>query len=103
VYAIVECQGFQYRVTPDMVLRIPRTAAEPGSSVTLDRVLFLHDGNEARIGAPTVDNAKVELSILGHGREKKIVVGKYKRRKDYRRRKGHRSDYTEVQVTSIVG
>jgi large subunit ribosomal protein L21 len=103
VYAIVECLGFQYRVTPDMVLRIPRTELDPGSKVTLDRVLFFHDGTSVRIGAPIVDNAKVELSVIGHGRGKKIIVGKYKRRKDYRRRKGHRQDYTEVQVTSIVG
>lgn len=103
MYAIVECKGFQYRVEPDQIVRIPLTEADPGSAMTFDRVLLIHDGEATRVGTPVVDGAEVKAEVVGHGRGKKIIVGKYKRRKDYRRRKGHRQDYTEVRVQSIRG
>ena len=103
MYAIVEHQGFQYRVTPDQVVQISKTVAEPGSTLTLDRVLFLHDGASAKVGAPIVEDAAVEAEVVSHGRGKKIIVGKFKRRKDYRRKKGHRQDYTEIRIKSIRG
>lgn len=103
MYAIVECQGFQYRVEPDGVLRIPSVEADLGAVLTVERVLMVHDGTAARIGTPVVADAKVELEVLSHGRGPKIRIGKYKKRKDYRRRGGHRQDYTEVKVKSILG
>lgn len=103
MYAIVQCKGVQYRVVPDQVIQIPRTEAEPGSTLTLDQVLFVQDGTESRVGTPLVENATVEAEVLGHVRGKKVVVGKYKRRKDYRRKKGHRQDFTEVRIRSIAG
>lgn len=103
MYAIVECQGFQYRVEPDAVLRIQCVEAEPGSVLTVDRVLLVHDGAATKIGTPVIANAAVELEVLSHGRGPKIRIGKYKRRKDYRRRAGHRQDYTEVKVKAIRG
>ncbi len=103
MYAIVEHQGFQYRVTPDQVVQLSKTAGEPGDTVTLDRVLFLHDGTNATVGCPVVANAKVEAELVSHGRGKKVIVGKFKRRKDYRRKNGHRQDYTEVRIKSITG
>ena len=103
MYAIVEHQGFQYRVTPEQVVQISKTEGEPGSTLTLERVLFLHDGENAKVGAPVVENAAVEAEVVSHGRGKKIVVGKFKRRKDYRRKKGHRQDYTEIRIKAIRG
>ena len=103
MYAIVEHQGFQYRVTPDQVLQVSLTDGDPGSKLTFDRVLFLHDGTNAKVGAPVVENASVEAEVVGHGRGKKVIVGKFKRRKDYRRKKGHRQDYTEVRIKAIRG
>lgn len=103
MYAIVEHQGFQYRVAPDQVLQVSKTEGEPGSTLTLDRVLLLHDGTTAKVGAPVVVNAAVEAEVVSHGRGKKIIVGKFKRRKDYRRKNGHRQDYTEIRIKAIRG
>lgn len=103
MYAIVECQGFQYRVEPDAVIRIQCVEAEPGSVVTFDRVLLVSDGAATRIGTPILADAAVDLEVLNHGRGPKIRIGKYKRRKDYRRRAGHRQNYTEVKVKAIRG
>jgi large subunit ribosomal protein L21 len=69
----------------------------------VDRVLLVHDGAATRVGTPLVADAAVELEVLGHGRGPKIRIGKYKRRKDYRRRGGHRQNFTEVKVKTIRG
>lgn len=103
MYAIVECKGFQYRVEPDQVLQIPLTDAEPGAKLTLDRVLLIGDGTSTKIGAPTVSGATVEAEVVRHGRGKKIIVGKFKKRKDFRRKKGHRQDFTEIRIGAIKG
>jgi len=101
VFAIVQCKGLQYRVAPDEKVAIPRTEAEVGSTLVLDQVLLVRDGETLKIGTPTVEGAKVEAEIVRHARAPKIIVGKFKRRKGYRRRKGHRQDYTEILVRSI--
>ena len=103
MYAIVECSGQQYRVTPDQVVHIPKTDAEPGTTLTFDRVLFVHDGSNTQIGTPHVSGAAVKAEVLSHGRDKKVIVAKFKRRKDYRRKNGHRQHFTEVKITSIAG
>ncbi len=101
MFAIVRCLGFQYRVSPDETVRIPLTGAEPGSTLVLDQVLMIRDGDAIKLGRPVVSGARVEAEVLRHGRGPKIVVGKFKRRKGYRRRKGHRQDFTEVRIRSI--
>ena len=103
MYAIVACKGFQYRVEQDQVLQIPLTDAEPGAKLTLDRVLLIGDGTSTKIGAPTVSGATVEAEVVRHGRGKKIIVGKFKKRKDFRRKKGHRQDFTEIRIGAIKG
>ena len=103
MFAIVQCKGFQYRVSPEETIRIPLSAAEPGSTLVLDRVLMVREGEDIRLGAPVLAGAKVEAEVLRHGRGPKILVGKYKRRKGYRRRNGHRQDFTEIRITSIQG
>ena len=95
--------GFQYRVSPQETIRIPLSSAEPGSTLVLDRVLMVREGEDIRLGAPVLAGAKVEAEVLRHGRGPKILVGKYKRRKGYRRRNGHRQDFTEIRITSIQG
>ncbi len=101
MFAIVQCKGFQYRVSPEEKLRIPLTTAEPGSTLVLDRVLMVRDGDAVKLGSPVLEGARVEAEVLGHARGPKIIVGKYKRRKGYRRRNGHRQDFTEILVRSI--
>jgi large subunit ribosomal protein L21 len=101
VFAIVQCKGFQYRVAPEERLRIPLTAAEPGSKLVLDRVLMVRDGDALKVGTPHLAGARVEAEVVRHGRGPKIIVGKYKKRKGYRRRNGHRQDFTEILIRSI--
>jgi large subunit ribosomal protein L21 len=101
VFAIVQCKGFQYRVEPEARVRIPLTEAEPGSTLVLDEVLMVRDGEAVKVGTPRVAGARVEAEVVRHGRGPKIIVGKFKRRKGYRRRNGHRQDYTEILIRSI--
>ena len=101
MFAIVQCMGFQYRVAPDERVKIPATDLEPGSTLVLDQVLLIRDGESVKVGAPTVAGAKVEVEVVRHGRGKKILVGKYKKRKGYRKRNGHRQNFTEVLVRAI--
>ena len=102
MYAIIESGGKQYRVEPGAVLALERIPGEVGSQVELDRVLLLSDGSTVKIGQPTVAGAKVISQIVAHTRGKKIDVFKFKRRKKYRRKTGHRQNLTEVRVAEIV-
>lgn len=102
MYAIVCVQGFQYRVAKDAVLRVPVMAGEQGAQIAIEDVRLIADGDSVQIGTPTVSGASVRAEILGHVRGPKILIGKYKRRKDYRRRRGHRTDFTEIRVKDIV-
>jgi large subunit ribosomal protein L21 len=101
LYAIVETGGFQFRVEPGMKLNVPRIASEEGDSVKLEKVLLLGDGDDVKVGSPLVENASVEAEVLEHGRGKKIIVYKRKRRKGYERTQGHRQDYTRIEIKSI--
>jgi large subunit ribosomal protein L21 len=103
VYAIVGIHGFQYRVAENERVRVPRLTGDVGASVAFDRILFLSDGERSRVGTPVVDGARVEAEIVAHGKGKKVIIGKYKRRKDYRRKNGHRQPYTEIRITRVGG
>lgn len=100
MYAVIKTGGKQYRVSEGQSLRVEKIAGEPGDKVTFDQVLML-GGDEATVGRPTVAGAKVEAKILAQDRAKKIIVFKFRRRKNYRRKQGHRQPYTELQVTNI--
>ena len=102
MYAIVFMQGFQYRVAKDAVLRVPVMAGEQGAEIAIEDVRLIADGDSVQIGTPTLGGASVRAEILGHVRGPKILIGKYKRRKDYRRRRGHRTDFTEIRIKEIV-
>ena len=105
MYAIVEVAGFQYRVEPEQVIQVPLIEGGEGevASVTLDRVLLVEKDGDVRVGTPTVEGASVTADVVGHGRGPKINAGKFIRRKDHRRRWGHRQDYTELKIASITG
>ena len=102
MYAVFRTGGKQYRAEPGKKIRIPSLDVEPGESITFDDVLLASDGSEVQVGAPTVEGAKVKVEILRHGRDKKIIVFKRKRRKNYRRKQGHRQGFTEVRVDEIL-
>lgn len=102
MYAVVDVGGKQVRVSPREHVKVPRLAAEVGSKVTFDRVYAVSSSGKIHIGTPTVEGAKVTASVVAHGKAKKVIVYKYKRRKYYRRKRGHRQPYTEVKISKIA-
>jgi large subunit ribosomal protein L21 len=102
VYAIIQTGGKQYRVSPGDVLRVERLPGDRGDEVVLDQVLLVTDGEDIRVGSPLVENATVRGQIVRQGQAKKILVFKKKRRKNYRRRQGHRQLYTALQIQEIT-
>lgn len=100
-YAIVDYSGFQFRVETGQELKVPFAAGDPGANLHLDRVLLLHDGTTTHFGTPAVEGAVVDATILSHGREPKVTVFKFRRRKGYRRKRGHRQDFSMLRINSI--
>ena len=99
--AIIETGGKQFRVAPEDTIRVPSMDGEPGDKVTFDRVLYVAGDEGVRLGAPEVPGASVAGEIVKHGRGKKIIVFKFKRRKRYRRTQGHRQGFTEIRITDV--
>ena len=103
MYAVIKTGGKQYKVAAGEKLKIESLGVEVGEQVTLDQVLMVVDGANVSIGSPTVAGAKVEATVLGHGRGKKVKIFKLRRRKHYKRQQGHRQNYTEVVIGDITG
>ncbi|HEY7479030.1 MAG TPA: 50S ribosomal protein L21 [Gemmatimonadales bacterium] len=101
MYAIFRALGKQFRAEKGKTLRLPLMNAAAGSKVTFDEVLLSSDGETIKAGAPLVKGASVEAEVVGEGKEPKIYVFKFKRRKNYRRKTGHRQQYTEVRITDL--
>ena len=101
MYAVVKTGGKQYKVSAGDVLRTERLDTPVGEIITLDEVLLVSDGETVQVGSPVLAEAKITARVTGHGRHRKIVVFKYKRRKGYRRKQGHRQQYTELAVENI--
>jgi large subunit ribosomal protein L21 len=102
MYAIIDVGGKQLKVSPEECVRVPHLKADVGSQVTFDRVYAVRSNGDVKVGTPTVEGAKVVADVVAHGRAKKVIVSKYKRRKFYRRKRGHRQAYTEVKISEIV-
>ena len=100
-YAIFKAAGFQYRAEIGDILRLPTLDAASGETVVFDQVLLGAAGEDVLVGRPTLDGAVVRAEVLRHGRADKVVVFKFKRRKNYRRKTGHRQNFTEVRVNEI--
>jgi large subunit ribosomal protein L21 len=101
-YAVIRTGGKQYRVAPGAVIRVERLAGDVGTGVEFGEVLLASGGGEVRVGQPLVPGLSVRGEIIGQDRERKILVFKKKRRKNYRRRHGHRQAVTTVRVTEIA-
>jgi len=99
--AIIETGGKQYKVSEGDTLFIEKLPNEAGDNITFDKVLAVLDGDKATFGAPLVEGAKVEASVVKNGKGKKIIVFKYKPKKNYRRKQGHRQPYTKVTIGKI--
>jgi len=101
MYAIVDINGIQTKVTPDAVLEVPALAGEPGAKLTFDKVLLVGNGDKISVGQPSIKSASVAIEIVEHLRGPKLRIFKFKRRRAYRRRKGHRDSLTRIRVTAI--
>lgn len=102
MYAVIKTGGKQYRVEQDDIVTFEKLDGDEGQSITLDHVLMIGGGdNDTQIGAPTLDGASVTAEILEQTRDDKVIVFKKKRRKGYRRKKGHRQYITTVKITGI--
>ena len=102
MYAVIKTGGKQYKVAKDDVITVEKLAGEPGTMINLDVVLMLDDGATRTVGKPLVEGAVVAAEVLEQKRDKKILVFKKKRRKNYRRKNGHRQDITVLRVTDIL-
>ena len=102
MYAIIEACGKQYKVSKGDVVFFEKLDAEEGKTVKFDNVILVsEDGGKIEVGTPYVKGAKVEGKVIAHGKNKKIIVFKYKAKKNYRRKQGHRQPYTKVEITAI--
>ncbi|WP_024620504.1 50S ribosomal protein L21 [Metaclostridioides mangenotii] len=101
MYAIVKTGGKQYKVSEGDVLFVEKLEANTGDTVTLDEVLACSKDGELKLGAPVVEGASVQAKVVEQGKAKKVIVYKYKAKKDYRRKQGHRQAYTKLVVEKI--
>jgi large subunit ribosomal protein L21 len=101
MYAVVATGGKQYKVEPGEILRVEKISGDIGAEVAFDQVLMVKDNDTVRIGQPTVEGATVRGHIIEQDKNKKIIVFKFKRRKRYRRKHGHRQPYTAVKIDAI--
>jgi len=103
MFAVFKSGGKQHRVTEGEVVRLEKIDAEPGAAVEFEEVLLVAEGDNVKVGAPFVAGGKVTAEIVGHDRHDKIRIIKFRRRKHYLRRAGHRQWYTDVRITGIKG
>lgn len=102
MYAVIETGGKQYRVQEGDTIMIEKMDVQAGDKVTFDKVLVLNDGKELKVGTPYLD-ASVSASVVENGKAKKVIIFKYKAKKDYRKKQGHRQPYTMVKIESLGG
>ena len=101
-YAVIRTGGLQFRVSEGDVIRVPRMKSDVGTAVEVSDVLALSLAGDVTFGTPLVESAKVQAEVVGHGRAKKVVVYKKKRRKGYQVTRGHRQGFTEIRITGIA-
>ncbi len=102
MYAVIETGGKQYKVSEGDILKIEKLNVEEGQDVKFDKVLLYSNGDELQIGKPLLENVSVSGKVLAHGKGKKIIVFKYKPKKNYRKKKGHRQLFTKVRIEEIA-
>lgn len=100
MYALVEFKGKQYKAEKGATLKVDKIDAEPGTAINIDTVLLV-SGDQVKVGSPYVSGAKVSAVVESHGKDDKIIVFKYKPKKDYRRKKGHRQQYSVIKIGEI--
>ena len=103
MYAVIETGGKQYRVQEGDVLNVEKLNAEAGEKIEFTKVLALSDDNGLTVGKPYIENAKVEAEVVANGKAQKVIIFKYKSKKDYRKKQGHRQPFTTVEIKSLGG
>ena len=103
MYAVIESGGKQHRVEPGEVLQLEKLDIAEDETVDFDKVMMIGEGDKVEIGTPYVKGGKVTAEVLGHGRGDKVTIIKMRRRKNYRRKAGHRQYFTEVEIKEISG
>jgi len=101
MYAVIQTGGKQYRVAQGDKVKVEKLTADEGTSVELDRVLLVADGEAVKVGKPFVEGGSVTATVTGHGRAKKVKILKFRRRKQHLKRQGHRQWFTELEITGI--
>ena len=102
MYAVIKTGGKQYKVEAGAKLKVEKLLGEVGSSVVIDKVLMIADGESTTIGAPLIAGATVNATVVSHGRADKVMIFKFRRRKHYRKTQGHRQSFTEIQIGEIL-
>lgn len=102
MYAVIEAGGKQYTTKPGDRIRVEKIEGEIGSPVSLDKVLLIGGNGNLKVGKPYLENARVEAEIVAHGRAKKVIILKKKRRKGYRKKQGHRQYFTTLKINEII-
>ncbi|MDO8962558.1 MAG: 50S ribosomal protein L21 [Methylophilus sp.] len=102
MYAVIKTGGKQYKVAAGDKLKVEKLVGDVGSTVVIDKVLLIADGEKTTIGAPLVAGAKVNATVVSHGRADKVMIFKFRRRKHYRKTQGHRQSFTEIQIDTIA-
>jgi large subunit ribosomal protein L21 len=103
MYAVIKTGGKQYKVSPGEKLKVEQLPADVGAEIVLDQVLMVGEGESVRLGRPMVAGATVKATVVSHGRDDKVTIFKMRRRKHYQKHQGHRQNYTELKIDSIVG
>ena len=102
MYAIIETGGKQYKVTEGSMIKVEKLAVEAGTAYAFDKVLVVSDDNGVKVGAPYVEGAKVNATVIGDGKAKKVIIYKYKLKKGFHKKNGHRQPYTMLKINSIA-
>ncbi|MEA4972013.1 50S ribosomal protein L21 [bioreactor metagenome] len=102
MYAIIETGGKQYKVSEGNIIKVEKLAVEAGADYSFDKVLVVSDDNGVTVGAPYVAGAKVNASVIGDGKAKKVIIYKYKSKKGFHKKNGHRQPYTVLKIGSIA-
>lgn len=102
MYAVIKTGGKQYKVAAGDKLKVEKLVGDVGSTVVIDKVLMIADGEKTTIGAPLVAGATVNATVVSHGRADKVMIFKFRRRKHYRKTQGHRQSFTEIQIDTIA-
>ncbi len=101
MYAVIETGGKQYKVVPGEVLKVEKLDVRVGETVEFDNVLMIKDGSSVKLGTPLIEGAKVSAEVIEHGKAKKVIVFKKKRRKGYKVKRGHRQPFSEINIKEI--